>query len=167
MFIIRQRDIGEVPVQAILNGYGGYGYPIVPEFSGGIVEWVKSHGIFAIPNLRGGGEYGEEWHRAGMMGKKQNVFDDFIAAAEYLITNGYTTPNKLAIRGGSNGGLLCGAVMAQRPDLFRAVVMQIPLLDMIRYNKFQIAKSWESEFGNPDNPAHFPFLFAYSPYHHV
>ena len=118
-----------------------------------------------MANLRGGGEYGEEWHRAGMLGKKQNVFDDFISAAE--IDQGLHRPGALAIQGGSNGGLLMGAAMTQRPDLFRAVVCQVPLLDMLRYQNFQIAKLWIPEYGSSQDPKQFEWLYAYSPYHHV
>jgi len=123
--------------------------------------------VVAIAGIRGGNEYGEEWHKEGMRDKKQNVFDDFIAAAEYLISKGYTNPEKLAISGGSNGGLLVGAVLTQRPDLFRAVFCAVPLLDMLRYHKFGVAHIWIPEYGNPDNPEDFKYLFAYSPYHHV
>ncbi|HSA92331.1 MAG TPA: prolyl oligopeptidase family serine peptidase, partial [Terriglobales bacterium] len=112
-------------------------------------------------------EFGEEWHRGGMLDKKQNVFDDFIAAAEYLIQEKYTNKNRLAIQGGSNGGLLVGAALTQRPDLFRAVVCQVPLLDMLRYQNFQIAKLWIPEYGSAEDPKQFDFLYAYSPYHHV
>lgn len=120
-----------------------------------------------MANLRGGAEYGEDWHRAGMLEHKQNVFDDFISAAEYLIAQKYTSKEKLAITGGSNGGLLMGAAFTQRPDLFRAVVCQVPLLDMLRYQNFQIAKLWIPEYGSSDNPEQFKWLYAYSPYHHV
>jgi prolyl oligopeptidase len=120
-----------------------------------------------VPNLRGGGEYGETWHQSGMLENKQNTFDDFIAAAEWLIAGGYTTPKRLAIAGGSNGGLLMGAALTQRPDLFRAVVVQVPLLDMLRYHRFLIARLWIPEYGSPDDPTQFIWLRAYSPYHHV
>ena len=117
--------------------------------------------------MRGGGEYGEEWHRAGMLERKQNVFDDFSAAAEYLIHEGYADPSCLAISGGSNGGLLVGAALTQRPELFRAVVCQVPLLDMLRYHQFLIARLWITEYGSAESPEQFPFIHAYSPYHHV
>ena len=120
-----------------------------------------------MANLRGGAEFGEDWHRAGMLEKKQNVFDDFIAAAEYLIAQKYTDKDHLAIQGGSNGGLLMGAALTQRPDLFRAVVCAVPLLDMLRYQNFQIAKLWIPEYGSADDPKQFEWLYAYSPYHHV
>ena len=121
----------------------------------------------AVPNLRGGGEFGEEWHRAGMMEKKQNVFDDFIAAAEYLIAEKYTTPEKLAIQGVSNGGLLVGAALTQRPDLYQAVVCGYPLEDMLRFQRFLVGSYWVSEYGSAENADQFPYLYAYSPYHHV
>jgi prolyl oligopeptidase len=121
----------------------------------------------AIANLRGGGEYGEDWHKAGMLGKKQNVFDDFISAAEWLIDNKYTNKDKLAVMGGSNGGLLMGAAVTQRPDLFRAVVCGVPLLDMLRYHHFLIAKLWIPEYGSSEDPDQFKWLYAFSPYHHV
>jgi prolyl oligopeptidase len=129
--------------------------------------WLEQGGTVAIPNLRGGGEYGEAWHQGGMLGTKQNTFDDFIAAAEYLIREKYTSPGKLAIVGGSNGGLLTGAVLTQRPELFGAVVIQVPLLDMLRYHRFSIARLWIPEYGSAEDAAQFKWLRAYSPYHHV
>jgi prolyl oligopeptidase len=129
--------------------------------------WLELGGMLAIPNLRGGGEYGEDWHKAGMGANKQNVFDDYIYAAKYLIAQGWTSPDKLAIHGGSNGGLLVGAAMTQAPELYRAVVCGVPLLDMIRYHLFGSGKTWIPEYGSADDPAQFKTLFAYSPYHHV
>jgi prolyl oligopeptidase len=129
--------------------------------------WTRQGGVWAVPNLRGGGEYGEAWHRAGMLHAKQNVFDDFIAAAEWLVERGYTTPDRLAIMGRSNGGLLVGAAMTQRPDLFGAVVCGVPLLDMVRYTLFGAGRTWVSEYGSADDPQQFRTLFAYSPYHRV
>lgn len=168
MFVVKSKDTqNNGSNKTILYGYGGFNISETPVFSGSIVEWVNSGGVYVTTNLRGGSEYGEEWHRAGMLDKKQNVFDDFIAAAEYLIDNKYTQPEKLAIWGGSNGGLLVGATMVQRPELFGAVVCQVPLLDMIHYDRLKIAKLWRSEYGDPANPEHFSFLHAYSPYHHV
>jgi prolyl oligopeptidase len=168
MFVVKHKDTPRSGNnKTILSGYGGFNISKTPFFSGSIAEWVNSGGIYVVPNLRGGSEYGEEWHRAGMLEKKQNVFDDFIAAAEYLIDHGYTRPDKLAIWGGSNGGLLVGTVMVQRPELFGAVVCLVPLLDMIHYDRLKIAKLWRSEYGDPADPEHFRFLYAYSPYHHV
>jgi prolyl oligopeptidase len=123
--------------------------------------------VLAIPNLRGGGEYGEAWHLAGKLEHKQNVFDDFIAAAEWLIEHKYTQPARLAIQGGSNGGLLVGAVMTQRPELFGASLPAVGVMDMLRFHTFTAGQFWQDEFGSPDNPKHFPFLFAYSPYHNI
>jgi prolyl oligopeptidase len=168
MFIIHPRGIrkdGSHP--CLLTGYGGFGISMTPGFDRDAFLWHERNGIMAIANLRGGGEYGEDWHRAGMLDKKQNVFDDFIAAAEFLIREGYTQPAKLAIQGGSNGGLLVGAALTQRPDLFRAVVCQVPLLDMLRYHQFRIARLWIPEYGSPEDPEQFAWLLAYSPYHRV
>ncbi|HID94090.1 MAG TPA: S9 family peptidase [bacterium (Candidatus Stahlbacteria)] len=168
MFIVHSKDIkldGSNPT--LLTGYGGFNISLTPYFSATAVLWVENGGVFAMPNLRGGGEFGEEWHRAGMLENKQNVFDDFIAAAEWLIENNYTNPSKLAISGGSNGGLLVGAALTQRPDLFQAVVCAYPLLDMIRYHKFLVAKFWVSEYGSAEAPDQFKYLYAYSPYHNV
>ena len=168
MFIVRPAGLvrdGSRPVY--LTGYGGFNISMLPGFSRSLLLWLEAGGVVAIPNLRGGGEYGEAWHQAGMLGKKQNTFDDFIAAAEYLIRERYTSPRHLAVAGGSNGGLLMGAVLTQRPDLFRAVVIQVPLLDMLRYHHFLIARLWIPEYGSPDDPREFEWLRSYSPYHHV
>jgi prolyl oligopeptidase len=151
----------------LLTGYGGFNVSLTPEFYKNLFPWLDHDGIFAVANLRGGSEFGEDWHRAGMLEKKQNVFDDFIAAAEYLEREGYTDREHLAIRGGSNGGLLMGVALTQRPDLFRAVVCQVPLLDMLRYQNFQIAKLWIPEYGSSEDAKQFQWLYAYSPYHHV
>jgi prolyl oligopeptidase len=150
-----------------LTGYGGFNVNRTPSFIRPMLLWLEKGGIYAVPNLRGGGEYGEEWHKAGMLGNKQNVFDDFIAAAEWLIAQGYTNSRRLAISGGSNGGLLMGAVLTQRPDLFRVVICGNPLLDMIRYHQFLIAKLWIPEYGSADDSVQFQWLYAYSPYHRV
>jgi prolyl oligopeptidase len=152
---------------ALLTGYGGFNASQTPGFSSRAAFWIENGGVYALPNLRGGGEFGEDWHKAGMLERKQNVFDDFIAAAEWLVRNGYTSPAKLAISGGSNGGLLVGAALTQRPDLFRAVVCTYPLLDMVRYHKFLVAGYWVPEYGSADDPAQFTFISAYSPYHRV
>jgi prolyl oligopeptidase len=168
MFIVRpaglERD-GSRPVY--LTGYGGFNISMLPGFSRSMLLWLEVGGVIAIPNLRGGGEYGEGWHQAGMLARKQNTFDDFIAAAEYLIRERYTSPARLAVAGGSNGGLLMGAVLTQRPDLFRAVIIQVPLLDMLRYHLFLIARLWIPEYGSADKEEEFRWLNAYSPYHHV
>jgi prolyl oligopeptidase len=150
----------------LLTGYGGFNLSRTPGFSPLAAVWVELGGIYALPNLRGGGEFGEAWHQAGMLENKQNVFDDFIAAAEWLIKNGYTTPSKLAISGASNGGLLVGAAMTQRPDLFQAVVCSYPLLDMIRYHIFG-GRYWAPEYGSSENSEQIKYIYAYSPYHRV
>lgn len=168
MFLVHPRGLqldGNNPTY--LTGYGGFNVSMTPGFSRSLLLWLEQGGVVAIPNLRGGGEYGETWHQAGMLANKQNTFDDFIAAAEWLIANGYTQPGRLAAAGGSNGGLLMGAVLTQRPDLFRAVVVQVPLLDMLRYHHFLIARLWIPEYGSPEDPMQFAWLRAYSPYHHV
>ncbi len=168
MFVVQPRATrldGANPMY--LTGYGGFNISMSPGFSRSLMLWLERGGVVAVPNLRGGGEYGETWHQNGMLGNKQNTFDDFIAAAEWLIAEGYTSPERLAIAGGSNGGLLMGAVLTQRPDLFRAVVVQVPLLDMLRYHRFLIARLWIPEYGSPDDPAQFKWLRAYSPYHMV
>jgi prolyl oligopeptidase len=168
MFLLARKGLkqnGNNPT--LLTGYGGFDVSLTPAFSPLAVLWAEQGGVYAVPNLRGGGEFGEAWHRAGMFGNKQHVFDDFIAAAEWLIANRYTRPAKLAIRGGSNGGLLMGAMMTQRPDLFGAIVCLYPLLDMVRYHQFKVAQFWVSEYGSADDPQQFKYLYAYSPYHHV
>ena len=168
MFVVHKKGVtktGKNPT--LLTAYGGFNVSLTPSFSRTAYLWMEHGGIFAVANLRGGAEFGEDWHRAGMLDKKQNVFDDMIAAAEHLISEKYTDKNHLAIQGGSNGGLLMGAMMTQRPDLFRAVVCQVPLLDMIHYQDFQIAKLWIPEYGTSENPEQFKWLYAYSPYHHV
>lgn len=151
----------------LLTGYGGFDVSITPHFSVESVVWAEHGGVWAEANLRGGGEFGEAWHRAGMLGKKQNVFDDFESAAEWLIQTKYTNAKKLAIQGMSNGGLLVGAALTQRPNLFRAVVCMYPLLDMLRYQKFLVARWWVPEYGSAANPAQFKYLRAYSPYQNV
>ncbi|MEO8201369.1 MAG: prolyl oligopeptidase family serine peptidase [Gemmatimonadota bacterium] len=168
MFIVRPADLhldGERPVY--LTGYGGFNISMMPTFSRSMLLWLEAGGIIAIPNLRGGGEYGEAWHQDGMLGKKQNSFDDFTAAAEYLIREGYTSPSHIAAAGGSNGGLLMGAVLTQRSDLFRAVIIQVPLLDMLRYHRFLMARLWIPEYGSAENREEFAWLIEYSPYHKV
>ncbi|HTI51618.1 MAG TPA: DUF885 family protein, partial [Planctomycetaceae bacterium] len=151
----------------LLSGYGGFNISLTPQFSARAVAWIEQGGVYAVANLRGGGEFGEAWHEAGMLDRKQSVFDDFIAAAEWLIREKYTRPEKLAITGRSNGGLLVGAALTQRPDLFQAVVCGYPLLDMVRYHQFLVARFWVPEYGSSEDPAQFKTLLAYSPYHHV
>ncbi|MGH9763485.1 MAG: prolyl oligopeptidase family serine peptidase, partial [Blastocatellia bacterium] len=168
MFLVYKKGLkldGNNPTY--LTGYGGFNISLTPAFSPTAAMWVESGGVFAEPNLRGGGEFGEKWHRAGMLANKQNVFDDFISAAEWLIKNKYTSPAKLAISGGSNGGLLVGAAMTQRPDLYRAVLCSFPLLDMIRYQNFLVAKFWVPEYGSSEEAEQFKYILKYSPYQNV
>ncbi len=168
MFLVHRKDLkkdGGTPF--LLTGYGGFAVSSLPSFSASLFPWLEAGGGYALPNLRGGGEYGEEWHRAGMLKQKQNVFDDFLGAAEFLIKQGYTRPRRLAIRGGSNGGLLVGAALVQRPSLFRAVICAVPLLDMLRYHLQGSGKTWVPEYGSAEDEAGFQTLLAYSPYHHV
>ncbi|MEY3408052.1 MAG: hypothetical protein RL038_1113, partial [Actinomycetota bacterium] len=167
MFIISNSANPVATKPTILYGYGGFGVDLNPVYSPEILAWVASGGVYAVANIRGGGEEGELWHRNGMMDKKQNSFDDFIAAAEYLIAQGWTTPAQLGIEGGSNGGLLVGAVLTQRPDLLQAVVCSAPLLDMVRYELHGLGATWNVEYGSALNPDQFPWLYAYSPYHRV
>ena len=168
MFVVHKKGLkkdGDNPT--LLTGYGGFNISNTPAFKPATYLWLEHGGVYAVANLRGGAEFGEDWHRAGMLGKKQNVFDDMIAAAEHLIAEKYTDKNHLAIQGGSNGGLLMGAMITQRPDLFRVVVCQVPLLDMLHYQDFQIAKLWIPEYGSVESAEQFKWLYAYSPYHHV
>jgi prolyl oligopeptidase len=151
----------------LLYGYGGFNISLTPYFSVGRLMWMEMGGVYAVPNLRGGGEYGKPWHEAGRLLKKQNVFDDFIAAAEWLIANRYTRPDKLAMQGGSNGGLLVGAVMTQRPELFGACLPAVGVMDMLRFHKFTEGRLWVDDYGSPDNPEQFKVLRAYSPYHNI
>jgi prolyl oligopeptidase len=167
MLILTRSGSGTGPRPAILYGYGGFGIPLTPAYSSFTLAWVEAGGIFVTVNLRGGGEYGDGWHRAGMLSNKQRVFDDFIAAAERLIADGWTTPEQLCICGESNGGLLVGAALTQRPDLFAAATCSAPLLDMVRYPRSGLGPNWISEYGNPDDPDELDWLLGYSPYHHV
>jgi prolyl oligopeptidase len=152
----------------LLYGYGGFNISLTPGFSVSRLVWMEHGGVYAVANLRGGNEYGEEWHRAGMLENKQNVFDDFLAAAEWLTGNGYTRSDRLAIQGGSNGGLLVTACMLQRPDLFGAVLAQVPVTDMLRYHRWTVGRYWVPEYGNAEvDPEHFRFLMEYSPLHNI
>ncbi|AKQ68070.1 Prolyl endopeptidase [Myxococcus hansupus] len=168
MFVVHRKDLaldGNAPT--LLYGYGGFNVSMEPTFRASILPWLDAGGVYAVANLRGGGEYGKAWHDAGRLDKKQNVFDDFHAAAEHLVQAKYTQPKKLAIYGGSNGGLLVGAAMTQRPELYGAVVCGVPLLDMVRYHLFGSGRTWIPEYGTADKAADFKTLYAYSPYHHV
>lgn len=168
MFLVHRTNIpkdGNRPV--LLGGYGGFNISLTPAYDPAAFPLLEAGGIYAIAHLRGGGEYGERWHEAGVRERKQNVFDDFIAAAEWLIAEGWTQPSRIAIEGGSNGGLLTGAVMLQRPDLFGAVLCRVPVVDMLRYHLFTVGRFWIPEYGCADDPRDFPFLHKYSPYHNV
>jgi prolyl oligopeptidase len=168
MFITHKKGLpldGNNPTY--LYGYGGFGVSLTPSFSVSNLVWMELGGVYAVPNLRGGGEYGEDWHQAGIKLKKQTVFDDFIAAAEWLIANNYTSSSKLAIGGGSNGGLLVGACMTQRPDLFGAALPAVGVMDMLRFNQFTIGWAWMSDYGSPDDSEEFKALYTYSPLHNL
>ena len=168
LFIVHKKDIkkdGNNPV--LITGYGGFNIGMSPEFVGYNASFLKRGGIYVRVGLRGGNEYGEAWHLDGMLKKKQHTFDDMIAATEWLITNKYSNSNRIVARGGSNGGLLMGAIATQRPDLYRAIICQVPLLDMIRYHKFRIARYWIPEYGDPDKAEDFGTLLQYSPYHNI
>jgi prolyl oligopeptidase len=168
MFIAGKKGLKQDGSERLLmTGYGGFDNSMVPAWNPQYAWWMEQGGWFALPNLRGGGEYGEHWHEQAMFEKKQNVFDDFFAAAEYLIANKYTSPQHFAITGRSNGGLLMGAAITQRPELFSAVLCGYPLLDMLRYQKFLVGSYWVTEYGSSDSEKQFPYLLKYSPYQNV
>jgi len=168
MFITHKKGLNRDGTNpTFLYGYGGFNISLTPAFTVGMIVWMEMGGIYAVANLRGGGEYGEQWHKAGMKSAKQSVFDDFIAGAEWLVENRYTSTAKLAIGGGSNGGLLIGASITQRPDLFGAALPSVGVLDMLRFHKFTIGWAWVSDYGSPDNPEEFEVIYAYSPLHRL
>jgi prolyl oligopeptidase len=167
MLVISGRQHLRAPRPAILYGYGGFGISMTPGYAPSVLAWVEAGGVYAIAGLRGGSEEGEDWHRAGLRDRKRCVFDDFHAAAEHLIADGWTTPAQLSISGGSNGGLLVGAAITQRPDLFAAAVCSAPLLDMVRYERFGLGETWNDEYGTAADRIELGWLLSYSPYHHV
>lgn len=168
MFIVYRKGIKmDGTNAAMLYGYGGFDIPMTPYFATSLIPWLEQGAIFAVANLRGGSEYGEKWHEGGMLEKKQNVFDDFIAAAEYLISKKYTSSSRLVMRGGSNGGLLIGAVMNQRPELFRVALPEVGVMDMLRFQNFTIGWNWKAEYGSSDSASQFKYLYAYSPLHNI
>jgi prolyl oligopeptidase len=167
MFLLSGSGAPDTPRPTVLYGYGGFNVSLTPAYTAQALAWVAAGGVWAVANLRGGSEHGEEWHRAGMRECKQNVFDDFAAAGEHLVAQGWTTHEQLAVMGGSNGGLLVGATLTQRPDLAAAVVCSAPLLDMVRYEQFGLGRTWNDEYGTAENPAELGWLLGYSPYHAV
>ena len=168
MFLMGRRDVLDSGMHpTIMTSYGGYGVSMTPQFSVFVAFLAERGCLFALPNIRGGSEFGVEWHNAAKRRNRQTAYDDFLCAAEWLIATGRTTPGKLAIFGGSNSGLLVGAALTQRPDLFRAVVCMVPMLDMLRYHLFDNAHIWREEFGTAEDPDDFAVLASYSPYHRV
>ena len=168
MFITGKKGLSlDKPHKTLLYGYGGFNISLTPQYNPGILPWLDMGGLYVVANLRGGGEYGDDWHQGGMLLNKQKVYEDFIASAQWLVDQGYTSPEKLGIYGRSNGGLLVAASMIQRPDLFGAVISSVPVIDMLRYHKFTIGRYWVPEYGTADNPEHFKFLYEYSPLHNV
>jgi prolyl oligopeptidase len=167
LFVLSGSGTPSVPRSTVLYGYGGFNVSLTPAYTAQALAWVAAGGVWAVANLRGGSEHGEDWHRAGMRERKQNVFDDFAAAGEHLVAQGWTTHERLAVMGGSNGGLLVGATLTQRPDLAAAVVCSAPLLDMVRYELFGLGRTWNDEYGTADDPEELGWLLGYSPYHAV
>jgi prolyl oligopeptidase len=167
LFVLSGAGTPDTPRSTVLYGYGGFNVSVTPAYSAQALSWVAAGGVWAVANLRGGSEHGEEWHRAGMRERKQNVFDDFAAAADHLVAEGWTTHRRLGIFGGSNGGLLVGATLTQRPELAAAVVCSAPLLDMVRYELFGLGRTWNDEYGTAEDPTELGWLLGYSPYHAV
>jgi prolyl oligopeptidase len=167
LFVIGRQPSPDRPRPTVLYGYGGFDLSVTPAYTPTLLTWVEAGGVWAVANLRGGSENGEEWHRAGMREAKQNVFDDFAAAAQRLIADGWTTAEQLGVYGGSNGGLLVGATLTQHPDLISAVVCSAPLLDMARYELFGLGRTWNDEYGTADDAEELGWLLGYSPYHRV
>jgi prolyl oligopeptidase len=168
VFVVRRKDMTQNGTNpTLLYGYGGFNHSVAPFYLGSFATFVNRGGVFVDAGIRGGSEYGEKWHKQGMLSRKQATFDDMIQVAVWLIAQKYTSPAKLAIEGGSNGGLTVGAVITQRPDLFRAAICQVPLLDMVRFHKFLIARYWIAEYGDPEKPDDFRWILRYSPYQNV
>ena len=167
LFVLSQAGAPDRPRPTVLYGYGGFNVALTPAYSAQALAWVAAGGVWAVANLRGGSEHGEEWHRAGMRERKQNVFDDFAAAGAHLVAEGWTTHGQLAVMGGSNGGLLVGATLTQRPALAAGVVCSAPLLDMVRYERFGLGRTWNDEYGTAEDPVELGWLLGYSPYHAV